>query len=149
MPDVTMPRLSDSMEEATIVNWLVADGDTVAIGQELAEVETDKATVSFVAEAAGRIEVLAAAGETVPLGGMVARILTADEQTTAPSPPTVEPPPAVEASTLPPTPEEQTTAEPMTTSPPAAPRRNGASCGHSPRQSRGGSPSLTASIWGA
>jgi pyruvate dehydrogenase E2 component (dihydrolipoamide acetyltransferase) len=66
MPDVTMPRLSDSMEEATIVTWHVADGARVATGQELAEVETDKATVA--------LEFLVAAGETVPLGAVVARI---------------------------------------------------------------------------
>ncbi len=44
MPDVTMPRLSDSMEEGTIVTWHVSDGAEVKAGQELAEIETDKAT---------------------------------------------------------------------------------------------------------
>jgi pyruvate dehydrogenase E2 component (dihydrolipoamide acetyltransferase) len=74
MPDVTMPRLSDSMEEATIVTWLVADGDQVTGGQELAEVETDKATVTFEAEAVGVIQLLVGVGETVPLGAVIARI---------------------------------------------------------------------------
>ena len=45
MPDVTMPRLSDSMEEGTILKWLKAAGDEVAKGDELVEIETDKATI--------------------------------------------------------------------------------------------------------
>jgi pyruvate dehydrogenase E2 component (dihydrolipoyllysine-residue acetyltransferase) len=85
MPDVTMPRLSDSMEEATIVTWHVEDGARVSAGQELAEVETDKATVAFEAEAAGTIQLLAREGETVPLGAVVARILVEGEEP-APAP---------------------------------------------------------------
>jgi pyruvate dehydrogenase E2 component (dihydrolipoamide acetyltransferase) len=80
MPDVTMPRLSDSMEEATIARWLVADGERVTAGTELAEVETDKATVTFEAEAEGVLRQLAREGETVPLGGLVARIVGAGEE---------------------------------------------------------------------
>lgn len=74
MTDVTMPRLSDSMEEGTIVTWHVSDGAEVKAGDELAEIETDKATVSFEAEAEGTIKLLVAAGETVPLGAVIARI---------------------------------------------------------------------------
>ena len=80
MPDVTMPRLSDSMEEATIARWLVADGERVTAGTELAEVETDKATVTFEAEAEGVLKQLAREGDTVPLGGLVARIAVAGEE---------------------------------------------------------------------
>jgi pyruvate dehydrogenase E2 component (dihydrolipoamide acetyltransferase) len=69
-----MPRLSDSMEEGTIVRWLKQDGDSVAEGEPLAEVETDKATVSFDAEADGTLRILVAEGETVPLGAVIARI---------------------------------------------------------------------------
>ena len=39
--DVTMPRLSDSMVEGTIIRWLKSDGDDVARGEEIAEIETD------------------------------------------------------------------------------------------------------------
>jgi pyruvate dehydrogenase E2 component (dihydrolipoamide acetyltransferase) len=74
MTDVMMPRLSDSMEEGTIVTWHVSDGAQVKPGQELAEIETDKATVSFEAEAEGTIKLLVQAGETVPLGAVIARI---------------------------------------------------------------------------
>jgi pyruvate dehydrogenase E2 component (dihydrolipoamide acetyltransferase) len=79
MPDVTMPRLSDSMEEAVIARWLVADGERVTVGTELAEVETDKATVTFEAEAEGVLQQLAREGETVALGGLVARIVGVGE----------------------------------------------------------------------
>ena len=54
MSDVVMPRLSDSMEEGTILKWLKADGDEVARGEELAEIETDKATMTYEADADGR-----------------------------------------------------------------------------------------------
>jgi pyruvate dehydrogenase E2 component (dihydrolipoamide acetyltransferase) len=74
MPEVVMPRLSDSMEEGTIVRWLKQDGDRVAEGEPLAEVETDKATVTFDADAAGTLRILVGAGETVPIGRPIARI---------------------------------------------------------------------------
>jgi pyruvate dehydrogenase E2 component (dihydrolipoamide acetyltransferase) len=74
MPDVTMPRLSDSMEEATIIRWLKADGDSVSKGDELVEIETDKATVVYEAEEEGELAIVAAEGDTVPFGGIIARI---------------------------------------------------------------------------
>ena len=74
-----MPRLSDSMEEATIVRWLKQDGDAVSKGEPLAEIETDKATVTFEADADGTLRILATEGETVPLGGVMATIGDASE----------------------------------------------------------------------
>ncbi|HEY4825461.1 MAG TPA: dihydrolipoamide acetyltransferase family protein [Solirubrobacteraceae bacterium] len=74
MAEVIMPRLSDSMEEGTIVRWLKQEGDAVTLGEPLAEVETDKATVTFEAEADGTLEILVAEGETVALGALIARI---------------------------------------------------------------------------
>ena len=44
---ITMPRLSDTMEEGTVASWLKKVGDTVAEGDILAEIETDKATMEF------------------------------------------------------------------------------------------------------
>jgi pyruvate dehydrogenase E2 component (dihydrolipoamide acetyltransferase) len=79
MPEVVMPRLSDSMEEGTIVRWLKQDGDRVSQGEPLAEVETDKATVTFDADADGTLRILVAEGETVPIGGLIARIGDAAE----------------------------------------------------------------------
>src|ERR671937_412707 len=59
MPDVTMPRLSDSMEEGTILKWLKAAGDEVAKGDELVEIETDKATMTYEADSDGTLEIVA------------------------------------------------------------------------------------------
>ncbi|MBI4171139.1 MAG: 2-oxo acid dehydrogenase subunit E2, partial [Actinobacteria bacterium] len=50
-----MPRLSDSMEEGTILRWLRAAGDIVRRGDELVEIETDKATMVYEAEAEGKV----------------------------------------------------------------------------------------------
>ncbi len=74
MTDVLMPRLSDSMEQGTILTWLVQDGGEVAEGQELAEIETDKATMTYEAEAAGTLAVVAAEGTTVAVGEVIARV---------------------------------------------------------------------------
>ncbi|MCW2997866.1 MAG: 2-oxo acid dehydrogenase subunit [Solirubrobacterales bacterium] len=74
MTDFLMPAFTDQMEEGTIVKWLIADGDPVAIGDEVAEIETDKATQSCVAEHEGILEILAPEGETVVVGGIIARI---------------------------------------------------------------------------
>src|SRR4051794_8116407 len=72
--DVLMPRLNDSMEEGTILRWLKTDGDTVAGGDELVEIETDKSTVIYAAEAEGVLQVVAAVGETLPVGAVIARL---------------------------------------------------------------------------
>jgi pyruvate dehydrogenase E2 component (dihydrolipoamide acetyltransferase) len=74
MTDLTMPRLSDSMEEGTILTWLKRDGDAVAAGEDLVEIETDKATVTHVADAAGVLTLLAAEGDTLPVGAPIARV---------------------------------------------------------------------------
>jgi pyruvate dehydrogenase E2 component (dihydrolipoamide acetyltransferase) len=74
MPEVVMPRLSDSMEEGTIVRWLKEDGERVSEGEPLAEVETDKATVTFEADAEGTLRILVGEGETVPIGKLIAQI---------------------------------------------------------------------------
>jgi pyruvate dehydrogenase E2 component (dihydrolipoamide acetyltransferase) len=74
MPDITMPRLSDSMEEGTILKWLKSDGDEVSEGDELAEIETDKATMTYEADAAGVLEIVAQEGQTLALGEVIARL---------------------------------------------------------------------------
>jgi pyruvate dehydrogenase E2 component (dihydrolipoamide acetyltransferase) len=74
MPEVVMPRLSDSMEEGTILKWLKAEGDEVARGDELVEIETDKATMTYEADTAGTLSIVAQEGETLPIGQVIARI---------------------------------------------------------------------------
>ncbi len=71
MSEIVMPRLSDSMEEGTILKWLKSDGEPVARGEPLAEIETDKATLTFESDAAGVLEIVVAAGETLPIGEVI------------------------------------------------------------------------------
>jgi len=71
--DLTMPRLSDSMTEGTILKWLVGPGDEVQPGQPVVEVETDKATVTHEADQAGTVvELVADEGATVAVGAPIA-----------------------------------------------------------------------------
>jgi len=69
-----MPRLSDSMEEGTILRWLKEEGAHVERGEELVEIETDKATLPYAADVSGRLHIVAAAGETLPIGRTIATI---------------------------------------------------------------------------
>src|SRR4051794_8288816 len=80
--DVVMPRLSDSMEEGTILKWLVSEGDEVKKGQEIVEIETDKANMTYEADTAGSIvELVASEGDTLALGEVIARIGDPSEKT--------------------------------------------------------------------
>lgn len=75
-----MPRLSDQMEEGTVVRWLVEPGGEVKRGQELLEVDTDKATMSYEADADGTlVEILVPEGETAAVGTPIARLATSGE----------------------------------------------------------------------
>lgn len=66
------------MEEGTIVRWLRADGDPISPGDELVEIETDKATVVCQAEVAGTLAILVAEGQTHPVGTPLALLVGAD-----------------------------------------------------------------------
>jgi pyruvate dehydrogenase E2 component (dihydrolipoamide acetyltransferase) len=110
-----MPRLSDSMEEGTILTWLKQVGDEVAVGDQLVEIETDKANMAYEADTAGTLqEILAQEGETLPIGTPIARIGengnggggTAEGQTARPAGPAAAgdpPPPATAQEVVPPT----------------------------------------------
>src|SRR4051812_17025318 len=79
--DITMPRLSDSMEEGTIIKWLVSEGDEVERGQEIAEIETDKANMNYESDTAGTvIELVASEGDTLAIGEVIARVGEAGEK---------------------------------------------------------------------
>jgi pyruvate/2-oxoglutarate dehydrogenase complex dihydrolipoamide acyltransferase (E2) component len=70
-----LPRLGMSVMEATILNWLVAEGDTVEEGRSLVLVELDKAETELPSPATGRVTRLAVdAGETVDVGTVLAII---------------------------------------------------------------------------
>src|SRR5579875_2991046 len=75
MPEVTMPRLSDTMQEGTIARWLKKPGDRVERGDVLAEIETDKATMELQAYESGVLEkILIQEGESAPIGQVIALI---------------------------------------------------------------------------
>ncbi len=70
-----MPRLSDSMEEGTVLKWLVEEGGEVKRGEPLVEIETDKANMTYEADADGAlIEIVAQEGDTLAIGETIARI---------------------------------------------------------------------------
>ncbi|MBD0281004.1 MAG: 2-oxo acid dehydrogenase subunit E2 [Thermoleophilaceae bacterium] len=73
--DITMPRLSDSMEEGTVLKWLVDEGTAVTRGEPLVEIETDKANMTYDADTDGvLVEIVAQEGDTLPIGEVIARV---------------------------------------------------------------------------
>jgi pyruvate dehydrogenase E2 component (dihydrolipoamide acetyltransferase) len=74
MAEIVMPRLSDTMEEGTILRWLKADGEQVARGEELVEIETDKATMTYESDQAGALQIVAPEGSTLAVGEVIARV---------------------------------------------------------------------------
>ncbi len=77
---VVMPKLSPTMEEGQLSRWLKNEGDKVSVGEGLAEIDTDKATMEAQALTSGVLrKILVPAGETVPLGAIIAIIGEPDE----------------------------------------------------------------------
>ncbi|MFL6843592.1 MAG: pyruvate dehydrogenase complex dihydrolipoamide acetyltransferase [Allosphingosinicella sp.] len=85
--ELKMPALSPTMEEGTLAKWLVKEGDTVAAGDLLAEIETDKATMEFEAVDEGRIaKILVPEGtDEVKVGTVIALIAGEGEDASAPA----------------------------------------------------------------
>ena len=84
--ELKMPALSPTMEEGTLAKWLVSEGDTVAAGDLLAEIETDKATMEFEAVDEGVVSriVVPAGTEGVKVGAVIALIGGEGEEASAP-----------------------------------------------------------------
>jgi len=81
---VVMPKLSPTMEEGQLARWLKNEGDRVSVGEPLAEIDTDKATMEAQALTTGVLrKILVEAGATVPLGQVIAIIGEADEDISA------------------------------------------------------------------
>src|SRR6185312_1592301 len=74
MAEIVMPRLSDTMEEGTILRWLKRDGEHVGRGEELVEIETDKAAMIYESDEEGVLEIGAAEGDTLPVGTTIAHV---------------------------------------------------------------------------
>src|SRR4029077_16522250 len=83
MSDVNMPKLSDTMEEGTVVEWKKKSGETVKKGDVIAEVESDKATFDLESEADGVLDIIVQQGVPAKIGAPIARIGAAGE---APAP---------------------------------------------------------------
>ncbi|MFZ2051893.1 MAG: biotin/lipoyl-containing protein, partial [Solirubrobacteraceae bacterium] len=71
MSEITMPRLSDSMEKGTILTWLKADGEHVAKDEDLVEIETDKATMTYPSPGEGVLSILAPVGSELEIGAPI------------------------------------------------------------------------------
>jgi pyruvate dehydrogenase E2 component (dihydrolipoamide acetyltransferase) len=130
---VVMPKLSDTMEEGKILRWLRKEGDKVETGQTLAEVETDKATVEMEAYTNGVIrKLIAADGDTVKVGDLIAVIGSPDEDISAllesaakPQPaaaPAPAPAPGPTGSAASPRPAPRAVARPAPAPAPSSPR---------------------------
>jgi pyruvate dehydrogenase E2 component (dihydrolipoamide acetyltransferase) len=121
MAEIVMPRLSDSMEEGVVLKWMKQVGDEVAVGDELVEIETDKANMAYEADVAGTLtEILAEEGDSLPIGAPIAVVGDGSAAPTKAEPaapadpaPTVDSAPAADAA--PP-------AEPAPAAPSASPR---------------------------
>src|SRR5436305_953023 len=82
--NVILPALGMVQETGTILRWLKAEGDSVTQGEPLAEIETDKAAVEIEAPASGTLSrVAASVGDEVPVGQVIAVILTPEEVSSA------------------------------------------------------------------
>lgn len=90
---IEMPKLSDTMTEGKLLRWLKKEGDTVSAGDEIAEVETDKATMSMESFDDGILhKIYISEGGSIGVGGAIALLLEEDEEPpadadTAPTPP--------------------------------------------------------------
>ncbi|MBB80942.1 MAG: pyruvate dehydrogenase complex dihydrolipoamide acetyltransferase [Roseibacillus sp.] len=93
---IEMPKLSDTMTEGTVVRWLKSVGDQVEIGDEIAEIETDKATMAMEAFDEGILaEILIEEGAKAEIGATLAVLRDEGEGDPAQAPPAAEPEPAI------------------------------------------------------
>ncbi len=70
--ELVMPRLSDTMERGTVARWLKQEGETVAAGEIVAEIETDKATMDYQSDVAGvLLKILVPDGASAELGAPI------------------------------------------------------------------------------
>jgi pyruvate dehydrogenase E2 component (dihydrolipoamide acetyltransferase) len=100
--ELTMPRLSDTMEEGRIGRWLKREGDSFREGDIIAEIETDKATMEFQAYDDGTVlRIIVDDGETAALGAPIAIVGEAGEKVEEPATPTAEPPAKTEPAETP------------------------------------------------
>src|SRR2546430_15916570 len=94
---VIMPKLSPTMEEGQLSRWLKKEGDKVSMGEPLAEIDTDKATMEMQALGNGVLrKILIQEGQSAPLGQLIAIIGEPDEDISALTNQAAKPSPAAE-----------------------------------------------------
>src|SRR5439155_5475724 len=99
MPEITMPQLSDTMTEGTVVKWHKKEGDKVREGEKLADVETDKAVMEMEAFDSGTLtEIRVKDGQKAPVGAVLAVLSGAAEKKEESSKAAPAPAPAAEPS---------------------------------------------------
>jgi pyruvate/2-oxoglutarate dehydrogenase complex dihydrolipoamide acyltransferase (E2) component len=74
MADILIPKLGMSMTDATLSEWLVADGAEIKVGQDIYAIETHKSVQEVQSTVAGRLVIIAKAGEVYPVGALIARV---------------------------------------------------------------------------
>lgn len=110
--EIKLPELGDGIESGDVLEIFVAVGDEISEGQDIIEMETDKATVPVPASVAGKVtKILVSEGDTVPIGGAILEVDSAGagaaapeapaEQPAAPEPPAPEPAPPAPAAAAP------------------------------------------------
>jgi 2-oxoglutarate dehydrogenase E2 component (dihydrolipoamide succinyltransferase) len=72
--EIKVPPVGESITEVTLSQWIKKDGDTVAMDEVIAELESDKATFELTAEKAGILRTIAKEGDTIPVGAVVCAI---------------------------------------------------------------------------
>ena len=91
-----VPVIGESVTEVTLSEWLKGDGDYVELDEPICEFESDKATLEFPAEAAGKLIYVAGEGDDLEIGALVAKIDTSVKQGGDSAPPAAAPTPAKE-----------------------------------------------------
>ena len=115
---IEMPKLSDTMTEGTVVRWLKSVGDQVEIGDEIAEIETDKATMAMEAFDEGILsEILIEEGAKAEIGATLAVLRDEGEGDPAQETPVMEPEPAVAEPSAPAPLAEQSASPPAESEP--------------------------------
>lgn len=86
--EIKVPPVGESITEVTLSKWIVADGETVEMDQQIAELESDKATFELTAETAGVLSHIAEEGATLAIGEAVCKIATGGSKSAASKPAT-------------------------------------------------------------
>ncbi len=99
---VTLPEIGDGIDSGDILDVFVSVGDVIKEGQDIVEIETDKATVAVPSTAAGKVtKILVKTGDSVPVGGPLLEIEAAGGDSAAAEKPVAEPPKAEAAKPAP------------------------------------------------